>query len=79
MHYELEITLNGEYFDVNVGYNLISYLRQFNNTCECWYDVKLTKDDIDALKSLAETQEENDFIDKIKENETVDILEHVRF
>ena len=79
MHYELEITLNGEYFDVNVGYGIISYLRQFNETGECWYDVKLTKTDINTLKKLAKTEEENDFIDKIRENETVDILEHVRF
>ena len=79
MHYELEITLNGEYFDVNVGYGIISYLRRFNETGECWYDVKLSKKDIAILKNLAKTEEENDFVDKIRENETVDILEHVRF
>lgn len=78
MHYELEITIGGEYFDVNVGYAVISYLRQFNETGECWYDIKLTKADIDALKKLARTDEEKDFIDKIRESETVDILEHVR-
>lgn len=79
MHYELEITLNNKYFDVKVNYNIINYLRQFNTTCECWYDVKLNETDINILKKFAKTKEESDFVNKIKENETVDILEHVRF
>ncbi len=79
MHYELEITLNNEYFDVKVNYNIISYLRQFNTTEECWYSFKLPKKDINNLKQLAKTKEEKNFINKLKEHTPVNILEHVRF
>lgn len=79
MHCEVEVTINEEYFDVRVNYRIISYLRQFNTTGECWYDMKLSENDIDALKRLVESEEEADFIGKIRKNETVDILEHVRF
>jgi hypothetical protein len=79
MHYELEITLNNEDFDVKVNYNIINYLRQFNTTGECWYDVRLSKTDINNLKSFIKTDDERKFINKIKENALIDILEHVRF
>lgn len=79
MYYELEITLNDEYIDVKVNYNIITFFRQFNTTNECWYDVKLNKNDIKSLKNLVKTDSEKEFIDKIKENQTIDILEHVRF
>ena len=79
MYYELEITLNDEYFDVKVNYNIITFFRQFNTTNECWYDVKLNKTDIKSLKNLVKTDSEKEFIGKIKENQTIDILEHVRF
>lgn len=79
MHYELEITLNNEDFDVKVNYNIINYLRQFNTTGECWYDVKLTKKDINNLKKFIKTDDERKFINKIKENDLIDILEHVHF
>ena len=78
MYYELEITLNNEYFDVKVNYNIITYFRQFNTTNDCWYDVKLNKNDIIALKKLVKTKSEKEFIEKIEENQTIDILEHVR-
>lgn len=79
MHYELEITLNNEDFDVKVNYNIINYFRQFNNTGECWYDVKLIKNDINNLKKFIKTDDERKFISKINENALIDILEHVRF
>ena len=79
MHYELEITVNNEYFNVNVNYNIITYLRQFNTTNECWYDFTPSENDINNLKQLSETTEEKEFINKITENTNVDILEHFIF
>lgn len=79
MHYELEATIDNTYFDVRLNYPIISFFRRFNTTSECWYDVKLTGNDIKTLKGLAVTKKEKDFIAKIRENETVDIPEHVRF
>lgn len=76
MHYELEITHNQEYFTVNVNYNIINYLNQFNIAGDDWFDVKLTEIDINNLKKLAVTDEEKEFIKKLKENESIDIIEH---
>ncbi len=76
MHYELEITHNQEYFTVNVNYNIINYLNQFNIAGDDWFDVKLTEIDINNLKKLAVTDEEKEFIKKLKENKSIDIIEH---
>ena len=79
MHYELEIIHNQEYFTVNVNYNIINYINRFNITGEDWFDVKLTEIDINNLKKLAITKEEKEFIKKLKENESIDIIEHFYF
>ncbi len=79
MHYELDITLNNDYFTVKVTYQIVFYLNQFNNTGEVWFDVRLSKTDISNLKKLAVSKEEKRFINKLKENESIDIIEHFYF
>ncbi len=79
MHYELDITLNNDYFTVKVNYQIVFYLNQFNNTGEAWFDVRLSKTDISNLKKLAVSKEEKRFINKLKENESIDIIEHFYF
>ena len=79
MHYELEITCKQEEFTVNVNYNIISYFNKFNIAGDDWFDVNLTENDISNLKKLVVTDEEKEFIKKLKKNEPIDIIEHFYF
>ena len=76
-----EICLNDEHIKIGINYQILSYFRIHDSRkgYDDWYDIALTQKDIQTLMSLADTEDEREFIGRLKAGDIIDIIEHIYF